>query len=67
MRTMDNLENLNKTISECITITKVMKNSYKAAIIDKEKVTPDDICTIFDLIIEMQEKALKLAKELVLQ
>lgn len=62
---MNKLEDLSKTISECLTITKVMKNSYKAAIVDKEKVTPEDLCAIWDLIIEMQEKALKLANELV--
>ena len=59
---MNKLEDLSKTISECLTITKVMKNSYKASIIDKEKVTPEDLCAIWDLIIEMQEKALKLTQ-----
>ena len=43
---MSELDKLNKTISECLTITKVMKDSYKAAIIDKENITPNDICAI---------------------
>ena len=44
-----------------------MKNSYKASIIDKEKVTPEDLCAIWDLIIEMQEKALKLTQILTIE
>lgn len=64
---MSELDKLNKTISECLTITKVMKDSYKAAIIDKENITPNDICAIWDLIIEMLEKSSKLAKNIILQ
>ena len=64
---MSELDKLNKTISECLTITKVMKDSYKAAIADKENITPNDICAIWDLIIEMLEKSSKLAKNIILQ
>ena len=42
---------IKKSLNDALVLAKVLRNTYKASLEDREKVTPRDILSVLDLII----------------
>ena len=54
---------LKKSLNDALVLAKALRDSYKASLEDREKVTPKDILSVLDLIICKLEETKVLTKE----